>query len=115
MSILLSHGPYFFCNALICMALFGLFYFKDLFKKLVCLSVLQTGTIIFFVVLGKVSNGTIPILNCVGQGKCVSVSDPIPQVLMLTAIVVGVATLSVGLSIAIKIKRSFNVSEEMEQ
>ena len=115
MNILFSHGPYFFCNALICVALFGLFYFKDLFKELVCLSVLQTGTIIFFVMLGKVRNGTIPILNCAGQGKCANISDPIPQVLMLTAIVVGVATLSVGLSIAIKIKRSFGASEEIEQ
>lgn len=114
MNVLFSHGPYIFCLAFICMALFGLFYFLDLFKKLLCLSILQTGTIMFFLALGKVQNGFIPILNYTKQDWSANISDPVPQVLMLTAIVVGVATLSVGLALAIRIKRLFNTTDEID-
>ena len=112
MNIILSHGPYILCLAIISIALFGIITSRNYFKKLLCLGLLQTGTILFFVALGKINNAAVPALECFDLNKCGNIVDPLPQVLMLTAIVVGVATMSVGLAIIIKIKKNFKTIEE---
>jgi multicomponent Na+:H+ antiporter subunit C len=112
MNIILSHGPYILCLAIIMVALFGIIISGNYFKRLLCLGLLQTGTIIFFISLGKVKDGHIPVLECFDLKQCGAIVDPLPQVLMLTAIVVGVATMSVGLAIIIQIKKRFGTIEE---
>jgi len=114
MKIILSHGSYVLCLAIICVALFGIITSKNYLKKLLCLGLLQTGTILFFVALGKINGAKVPALECFDLNKCGNVVDPLPQVLMLTAIVVGVATMSVGLAIVIQIKKKFGTIEERE-
>jgi multicomponent Na+:H+ antiporter subunit C len=63
-----------------------------------------------YITMGKVSGGTAPI---VAEGVT-QYSNPLPHVLILTAIVVGVATTSVGLSLIVRIKRAYGTVEENE-
>jgi multicomponent Na+:H+ antiporter subunit C len=83
----------------------------NLVKKLVGLNVFQVSVIIMYVSLGKIVGGTAPILI---EGEDVLYSNPIPSVLMLTAIVVGVATLAVGLALVVRIKEAYGTIEEDE-
>jgi multicomponent Na+:H+ antiporter subunit C len=83
----------------------------NLVKKLVGLNVFQVSVIIMYVSLGKIVGGTAPILI---EGEEVLYSNPIPSVLMLTAIVVGVSTLAVGLALVVRIKEAYGTIEEDE-
>jgi multicomponent Na+:H+ antiporter subunit C len=83
----------------------------NLVKKLIGLSIFQTGIFYFYISLGKVAGGTPPIYV---EGSDVVYSNPLPHVLILTAIVVGVATLAVGLSLVIKIYEKYGSIEEDE-
>lgn len=71
---------------------------KNLIKKLFGISIFQTSALLLYISLGYVKNSSPPIL----QQNVTSYSNPLPHVLMLTAIVVGIATFAVGLSIAVK-------------
>jgi len=91
----------------------------NLVKKLIGLNIFQTSVILMYVSFAKVSGGTAPILMDAGDhgGEAaahVLYSNPLPHVLMLTAIVVGVATLSLGLSLVVRIKEAFGTIEEDE-
>lgn len=83
----------------------------NLIKKVIGLNVFQVSVIMFYVTMGKVEGGTAPIL--VEEGEAVY-SNPVPSVLMLTAIVVGVATTALALSLAVRIHESYGTLEEDE-
>ena len=83
----------------------------NLIKKMVGLNIFSTSVIIMYISLGKIRGGTAPILI---EGENVVYSNPLPHVLMLTAIVVGVATTAVGLALAVRIKEAFGTVEEDE-
>ncbi|UIP91749.1 cation:proton antiporter subunit C [Wolbachia pipientis] len=74
---------------------------KNLIKKMMGLSVLQASVLLFYISLGYVKSSLPPILT----SNFHLYTNPIPHVLMLTAIVVGIATFSVGLSIVVKMER----------
>ncbi|MGN7661114.1 MAG: cation:proton antiporter subunit C [Anaplasma sp.] len=74
-------------------------------KKLMGLGVFQASVLLFYVSLGYVRGGGVPILSGHG-GDAVLYSNPLPSVLMLTAIVVGVATVAVGLAMVIRMEES---------
>jgi multicomponent Na+:H+ antiporter subunit C len=80
----------------------------NLVKKLVGLNIFQASVFILYITMGKVSGGTAPI---VGEGIEVY-SNPLPHVLILTAIVVGVATTALGLSLVVRINESYGTIEE---
>lgn len=80
----------------------------NLVKKLVGLGIFQTSVFVLFISLGKVAGGTAPIL---AEGYT-SYSNPLPHVLILTAIVVGVATTALGLALAVRIKEAYGSVEE---
>ena len=82
----------------------------NLIKKLIGLSIFQTSVYLLYVGPGKIIGGTAPII---AEGFDLY-SNPLPQVLMLTAIVVGVATLAVGLSIAVRIREAYGTVEAEE-
>ena len=90
----------------------------NLVKKLMGLSIFQTSVIMMYVSFGKVTGGTAPILIEAAHGgeaaEPVLYSNPIPHVLMLTAIVVGVATLALGLSLVVRINEAYGTIEEDE-
>jgi multicomponent Na+:H+ antiporter subunit C len=84
----------------------------NLIKKLVGLSIFQSAVFLMYISMDKVDGGTAPILqkDVVDQ----IYSNPLPQVLILTAIVVGVATLSLGLAIVVRIHERYGSIEERE-
>ncbi len=97
--------------------LFGLYIMvthKNLIKKLIGMYLLQTSVILFFVALGVKAGSTIPILLSEGPVQASTYANPLPQVLMLTAIVVGVATLGVSLALVIAIYQRYQTLEEDE-
>ncbi len=82
----------------------------NLVKKLIGLNIFQTSVFILYITMGKVKDGTAPILE---EGITLY-SNPLPHVLILTAIVVGVATMAVGLALVVRIKEAYNTIEEDE-
>ena len=84
----------------------------NLVKKVMGMNVFQVSVILLYVSMGKVSGGTAPIL-IEGQTKVIY-SNPLPHVLMLTAIVVGVATTALGLALVVRIKEAYETVEEDE-
>mgnify|MGYP001257348708 FL=1 len=83
----------------------------NLIKKLIGLSIFQTSVFLFYISLGKVAGGTAPILD---GNPGTLYSNPLPHVLILTAIVVGVATTALGLALILRINEAFGSIEEDE-
>ena len=83
---------------------------NNLVKKIVGLNIFQTSVFMLYISMGKVNGGTAPI---VAEG-ITQYSNPLPHVLILTAIVVGVATTALGLSLIVRIKRAYGTVEENE-
>ncbi len=81
----------------------------NLIKKIVGLSIFQTSVFLLFISIGFVEGGTAPIL--VGE-EGAAYANPLPHVLILTAIVVGVATLAVGLALAVRVQEEYGTIEE---
>ena len=82
----------------------------NLIKKIVGLNIFQTSVFILYISAGKVEGGTAPILD-----ESITVySNPLPHVLILTAIVVGVATTSLGLALVVRIREAYGTIEEDE-
>ncbi len=82
----------------------------NLVKNVVGLNVFQASVFLLFISMGKVTGGTAPIL---GDGFELY-SNPLPHVLILTAIVVGVATTALGLALIVRIKEAYGTIEEDE-
>ena len=103
-----SHFDYW---AMIFLAMAGLFIViarGNLIKKLVGLGIFQTSVYLLYVAPGKIVGGTAPIVSEAFQVY----SNPLPHVLILTAIVVGVATLALGLALVVRIREAYDSIEE---
>jgi|TARA_B110000977_G_scaffold195941_1_gene275346 multicomponent Na+:H+ antiporter subunit C len=81
-----------------------------LIKKIVGLNIFQTSVFIFYISVGKVEGGTAPIW----QEGIVLFSNPLPHVLILTAIVVGIATTALGLALTIRLHEAYGTIDEDE-
>ena len=83
-------------------------------KKLMGLSLFQVSVIMLYVSMGRVRGGTAPIyvLEDGAPQAFVTYTNPVPHVLMLTAIVVGIATTAVGLALVVRIREAYGSSEE---
>lgn len=82
----------------------------NLIKKIIGLTIFQTSVFIFYISIAKVDGGTAPIL----ADGITQYSNPLPHVLILTAIVVGIATTALGLSLVVRIKETYHSIEEEE-
>ena len=87
---------------------------QNLIKKLIGMYLVQTSVIFFFVTISAKSGSTVPILFDSGVIQPEQYANPLPHVLMLTAIVVGVATLGVSLALVIAIYRQYQSLDEEE-
>ncbi len=85
---------------------------SNLIKKLIGLSIFQAAVFLLYITMGKIDGGTAPIVQK-GMEDAVF-SNPLPQVLILTAIVVGISTLALGLGIVVRIKEEYDSIEEHE-
>jgi multicomponent Na+:H+ antiporter subunit C len=82
----------------------------NMVKKLVGLGIFQTSVYLLYLSPGKILGGTPPIIS----DEFTVYSNPLPHVLILTAIVVGVATLALGLALVVRINEAFGTIEEEE-
>jgi multicomponent Na+:H+ antiporter subunit C len=84
---------------------------RNLMKKIIGLNLFQASVFILYISVGKVEGGTAPILL---PDASVAYSNPLPHVLILTAIVVGVATTALGLALIVRIHDAYGTVEEDE-
>jgi len=82
----------------------------NLVKKLVGLNVFQASVFVLYISMGKVAGGTAPII----ADGITTYSNPLPHVLILTAIVVGISTTALGLALVVRINRAYGTIEEDE-
>lgn len=110
MSEVAEHYTYWVTIFLMVAGVYILIARGNLMKKLIGLATLQTSVYLLYVAPGKLIGGTAPIL---AEGFEVY-ANPLPHVLILTAIVVGVATLALGLAIVVRIREAYGTIEEDE-
>ena len=119
MENLIANFKYVIVVILMMIGLWSMLAQKNLIKKCIGMAIFQTGIILFFISIGAKDNALIPILTEAANhtypnpdvGK---IANPLTQILMLTAIVVGVATLGVGLALAQKIYQQHSSFDEDE-
>jgi len=135
-SILFEQYNYAVVIILMMTGLYVVFASRNLIKKLVGLSIFQTSVFLLYITIGKVAGGQPPIVESHGEDHAslepvlvaagnakdaaaygsghseVLYSNPLPHVLILTAIVVGVATLAIGLSLVVRIREVYGTIEE---
>ena len=81
---------------------------RNMVKKMIGLNIFQSAVFLLFITLGKIENGAAPILGADAS----TFSNPLPHVLILTAIVVGVATTAVGLALVARIRKAYDTVHE---
>jgi multicomponent Na+:H+ antiporter subunit C len=106
----IGHFSYFVTMFLLVAGLFIVIARGNLIKKLVGLGIFQTSVYLLYIAPGKLIGGTAPIISDAFKVY----SNPIPHVLILTAIVVGVATLALGLALVVRIREAYGTIEEDE-
>ncbi len=85
----------------------------NLVKKIVGLNLFQTSVFMLYISMGKVTGGTAPIFPLdLEIDPRIIYSNPLPHVLILTAIVVGIATTSLGLALIVRIREEYDTIEE---
>lgn len=113
MDYLMARGPYLLFVVLMTTGIYMLIARRNLLKTMAGLYLFQSGIILFFILLSVRRDSTVPILDERG-GLGEAMSNPLPHALMLTAIVVGVATLGVALAIMRRILVEEGTIEEQE-
>jgi multicomponent Na+:H+ antiporter subunit C len=104
----LGYFNYWIVIALMMIGFYGMIARGNMVKKLMGLGIFQTSAFILFISAGKIVGGSTPILR---EGVTVY-SNPLPHVLILTAIVVGVATLALGLALVVRIGEAYGSIED---
>lgn len=105
-----SHFSYFITVFLMVAGLYIVMAHGNLIKKLVGLSIFQTSVYLLYIAPGMLIGGTPPVL----APQYTVYSNPLPQVLILTAIVVGIAAIALGLALAVRIRETYGTIEEDE-
>ena len=106
----LAHANYWAAIVLAMIGFYAVIAPSNLIKKLIGLGLFQTAIFLLYITVGKVEGGTAPIIDA----AYTVYSNPLPHVLILTAIVVAVSTLAVGLALTVAIKRAYGTVEEDE-
>ena len=95
---------------LMMIGLYALIARGNLVKKIVGLNIFQVSVFVFYITMAKIKGGTAPIL----ADGIATYSNPLPHVLILTAIVVGVATTALGLALVVRIRDAYGTIEDDE-
>lgn len=103
---------YAFAAALFTIGIGGMALLPNLLRKLLAMNVMQVAVIVFFVSLGYKETGSVPILDEGGSPVAAEFMNPLPHTLMLTAIVVSVATTGLALGLLLRIRSRFQTLNE---
>ena len=118
MPSIISDYNYWIYILLMMIGLYAMLAKNNLIKKVIGMSIFQTAIIVFYVSIGAKEHATIPIIAHHGAAEAAidvaHYANPLPHVLMLTAIVVSVGTLGVALALCLGIYRRYNSLEEDE-
>jgi len=110
MNYIVGHYNYFIAIFLMMVGFYTVISRGNLIKKIVGLNIFQVSVFLIYISLSTVKGGAAPIIT---EGVKVY-SNPLPHVLILTAIVVGVATTALGLALVVRIKEAYGTIEEDE-
>lgn len=110
MQFILDHYNYWIVIFLMMVGFYTVISRGNLIKKIAGLNMFQTSVFLLYISIGNVSGGTTPII---AEGFR-EYSNPLPHVLILTAIVVGVATTALGLALVVRIREAYGSIEEEE-
>ncbi|MCK4943855.1 MAG: cation:proton antiporter subunit C [Candidatus Aminicenantes bacterium] len=109
----LGHYAYWFMFALMTLGLWGMIFKKNLVKKLIGMTIFQVSIIIFYIATSSKWGATVPVLDpAIGATDTSKYINPLPHTLMLTAIVVGVATIGVAFALVISIYKRYRTLDE---
>ena len=112
---ILGHMNYWLFSVLMMTGLYIVVAKDNLVKKIVGLNIFQTSVFMLYISTGKITGGTAPIFPLDMEiDPNVIYSNPLPHVLILTAIVVGISTTALGLALIVRIQEEFNTIEEDE-
>ena len=118
LAMIVAKYNYWLYVILMMIGLYAMIAKNNLIKKLVGMNIFQTAIILFYVSIGYKMNATIPIIQTDGgHGAAIHAADyinPLPHVLMLTAIVVSVATFGVAMALAVRVYQRYQTLEEDE-
>ncbi|MCG8635599.1 MAG: cation:proton antiporter subunit C [Desulfobacterales bacterium] len=120
LDLIVAKYNYWLYIILMMIGLYAMITKNNLIKKLVGMNIFQTAIILFYVSIGYKRGATIPIIKSDGHGagdaiiKAADYINPLPHVLMLTAIVVSVATFGVAMALCVKIYQRYQTLEEDE-
>lgn len=95
---------------LLMIGLYAVIAHGNLVKKLLGLSIFQSAVFLLYISMAKVEGGTAPIIQHAAAPQ--TFSNPLPHVLILTAIVVGISTIALGLAIVVRIREEYGSIEE---
>ncbi len=109
LKFIIGHLDYWLVIILMMTGLYVVVSRGNLVKKIVGLNVFQTSVFMLYISMGKITGGTAPIFTDNPQEVY---SNPLPHVLILTAIVVGVATTALGLALIVRIREEYETIEE---
>jgi multicomponent Na+:H+ antiporter subunit C len=108
-----DYYPYWSCFLLLTIGLYGVIVKRNLVKKVIGLSIFQSAIILFFIIAAYKDKSTVPILDPrIEVTNADAYINPLPHTLMLTAIVVGVATLGVAFALLIRIYGKYATLDE---
>ncbi len=116
-ALLIANYNYWIYIVIMMIGLYAMLAKNNLVKKVIGMGIFQTGIIIFYVSAGAKKGGNIPIVEHGAGHQAIDIlqyANPLPHVLMLTAIVVSVGTLGVALAIALRIYNRYGSLEEDE-
>ena len=105
-----SHWHYLIYIALMMIGLYAVLAKGNLVKKVIGLNILQTAVFLFYLSIGHIDGATVPVK----WHDDAVYENPVPHVLMLTAIVVGVSVTAVALALIVRIKETYGTVEEIE-
>jgi len=106
-----DHFNYWIVVILMMIGLYTVMSRSNLVKKMIGLSLFQISVFLLYISMGKIEGGTAPIVSSALDAVY---SNPLPHVLILTAIVVGVAPTALGLALIVRIKEAFGSVDEEE-
>lgn len=107
---LLGHLHYWVFAILLMTGFYALIAKHNLIKKLLGLAIFQSAVFLLYITMAEIEGGTAPIIQ---NGVADQIySNPLPQVLILTAIVVGIATTALGLAIVVRIREAYDSIED---
>lgn len=115
MEFFLGHYAYWFIIVLLCVGLYAVLFKRNLVKQVIGLTIFQSSIILFWVASAVKWDATVPIYDkAIGLENTALYINPLPHTLMLTAIVVGVATLGVAFALLIIIYKHYKTVDEEE-